>query len=91
MLEVKRDGSNIISIAGEATVFDVQLLHDELRSLEPSTEALKLDLDGLTRVDVAGLQVLLALVARFPSAHVHCSSGPIRQLIDAGLVPEGLR
>jgi ABC-type transporter Mla MlaB component len=58
---LNQTGSNLhLTLAGEITIEHAHALADELKAVLGSEQILEVDASDLTRLDAAGLQVLLA-------------------------------
>jgi len=60
MIEVKADKKGTVKISGELTLVNVGELQEKLISALDTTSCKTLDCSGITGVDTASLQVLLA-------------------------------
>ncbi len=61
-LEVTRRSDEAVALAGEVTVHDAAALRDGLLPLLDVGEPITIDLSEVRELDLAGLQVLVALV-----------------------------
>lgn len=59
--ESDTDGVRRIAVRGEMTIYTAAELHNALCRRLPLGKATKLDLSGVTEIDTAGLQLLVAL------------------------------
>lgn len=70
MIEVLRDGARV-QLRGEATIHSAAELQAGLRAAaEGAPEPAALDLGGLTELDTAGAQLLLAFAVAAPKARL---------------------
>ena len=80
-VQLNEDGS--LTLSGEFNIFRASDLYAALCPIvtdEPSE--LVIDLSGLTEIDAAGLQLLLALRAAVPQSQVHSCPPPVREFIE---------
>jgi ABC-type transporter Mla MlaB component len=69
-------GSSLrLTLVGEITIEHARALTDELRAIMTPEQTLEVDASALTRLDAAGLQVLLAC-AQFASDTVLTATSP---------------
>ena len=88
MIELKLDSNGTLSLRGAATAENAVSLRERLRAVlaEVGLPKLTIDLSGLTALDIAGLQILLAVRNADPRvALVRCPSRIERRLRNAGL------
>lgn len=87
MIEIRRDEQNGFRLEGEATIHDAIELREKLLEVLASTASpTVLDLSGLTDLDTAGAQVLLAFVKSAPSVVlVSCPDPVAASLASLGL------
>lgn len=75
---------NILKILGSITIYDseeiAQLLREFCSPDKPSPQML--DLSGLTELDSAGIQILLALRKQHPELRVHSCPANQRELLE---------
>lgn len=62
MLQIKTDGSNsFVRIDGPLTIYEVAEFQQQITEAWPAEGELSIDLAGVSEIDTAGLQLLLAL------------------------------
>lgn len=62
MLQIKTDGSNsFVRIDGPLTIYEVAEFQQQITEAWPVEGELSIDLAGVSEIDTAGLQLLLAL------------------------------
>jgi anti-anti-sigma regulatory factor len=83
MISVTTDDNGSIRIEGEATVHEaVSLRQSLLACLDQQREDWTLDLKGLTAVDLAGIQLLIAFKRAAPLVRVHSCPPAIRRILE---------
>jgi ABC-type transporter Mla MlaB component len=92
MIEVKEAGEGRFALVGEATVYTVADLHGQLcrHGLAGVATKVTVDLSGLTNLDIAGAQILIALRRTLGHARVDftgCPEQHVTLLHRSGLEP----
>ncbi len=83
MISIEMDESGTVTLAGDATVAEAGNLHAGLvRVLQDRTEGLVLDLGGLSAIDVAGVQVVIAFRRAVPGLRVQSCPPAIREKLE---------
>lgn len=81
MIHVNSEGPQLISISGEATVFQANTLHGALAGLSLAPQGnISIDLHGLEAIDVSGAQILVAFRRHLGAARVSFHSLPAHVL-----------
>lgn len=83
MFEAVETEEGTIRLVGEATVHDVVTVWQRLIDATTHREGLTLDLGGLTSLDTAGAQLLLATRRSGAVARVHSCPDPIRGFLES--------
>jgi anti-anti-sigma regulatory factor len=83
LIEVSFDPARGLTLHGEATIHSVTQLYEQLKRLEfGPTDQLLLDLSGLTALDTAGAQILIAFKRSRPGLAVCSCPGEIRRFVE---------
>jgi anti-anti-sigma regulatory factor len=71
MLNVNSTGPQLLSISGDATVYEADTLYSALAGLSLSSEGqISIDLGSLESMDVSGVQILVAFRRQLGAARV---------------------
>jgi anti-anti-sigma regulatory factor len=82
-LKVESDENGNIRLKGDVTIHESNYLYTTLRGLvEESREQWTLDLGGLSRIDIAGVQVLTSFKKTVPKVVVHSCPVDIRLYLE---------
>jgi anti-anti-sigma regulatory factor len=82
MLRLERDGEENLRVVGAATVYEAESFKAALLEvLAEERESWVLDLSGLTALDTAGLQILMAF-RRSATVRVHSCPEGIRTMVE---------
>ena len=83
MTQVQFNDDGSVSLSGEFNIFAASALYSALCPIftdEPLE--LVIDLSGITEIDTAGLQLLLAVRAAVPKSQVHSCPPVVRDFIE---------
>jgi anti-anti-sigma regulatory factor len=82
MTELQVDDDGTLKIEGALSIFTAQDWCARLRALSPEDyPEITLDLSGLTEIDTAGIQLLLAFRVSHKNTRVHSCPKTLRDLI----------
>lgn len=81
--EASLDADGLIVIRGEATIHNISRLWQQLKALDKDIgDRVSIDLSGLTALDTAGAQLLIAFRRNHVFSSVHSCPPPIRQFLE---------
>jgi len=84
VLQIKTDGSSsFVRINGPLTIYEVAEFQQQITEAWPAEGELNIDLSGVSEIDTAGLQLLLALRKNLgDQLTLHQHSDPVIELLD---------
>ena len=83
MFETIENEEGTVKLVGEATVHEATLVWETLCQATKERQDLALDLSGLTAVDTAGAQLLLAVRRSGAVARVHSCPESVRRFLES--------
>jgi anti-sigma B factor antagonist len=82
MTEIQLDDTGTLKLFGEVTISTAQDLYSQLAAISADDHPmLTIDLSGLTQLDTAGVQLLLAFRRSASLSRVHSCPAPLREFV----------